>query len=150
MKKKIIITSERSNHIQKFIFVLSLFALLSACQTISIYDHYAYVEDTSLKVDALGLIDKGVDSFNVHEQEVNELKLKVEKAFEYEKSRPNNSISTAMWNKLKDPGGNLLGGFFKLWKNEGKLSETYILDKKKQIGSAFDQIIELESKKINE
>lgn len=130
--------------------LLSVMLVWAGCQTISLFSQHAYLQDTSLKVDALILMDMGVDSFSVHKEKVNDLVVNIEKAYEYEKGRPDNSISAKMWAKLKDPDGNLLGGFIRLWEEKSILSKTYVQEKKKQVAAAFDQIIELESKKIKE
>ncbi len=111
------------------------------------FDQHSYDQANSIKTEALILMDKGKDSATVHSDEINELLAKLDKAYEYEKARSQNEETTAMWKKLKSPKGNLLGGFITLWKQQGVLSETYITEKKKQIGQAFDEIIELESKK---
>jgi hypothetical protein len=101
-------------------------------------------------VESLVLMENGADSFNVYIAEINELKLKLDKAYEYEKGRPKNSITTKMWQKLTDPNIDLLGGFLSLWEKQRVLSKTFIEGKKKQVSTAFDLIIDLESKKINE
>ena len=125
-------------HINHFIFIF-LF-LIAGCTTISYFNHYAYTEDTSLKVESLSLMDKGKDSFKIHLVEIDELKIKVQKAYEYEKGRPKNSISSKMWFKLIDPNSDLLGGFLSLWEKQGVLTVAFIEGKKKQVSTAFDLI----------
>ena len=46
--------------------------------------------------------------------------------------------------KLRDPNSELLGGFFREWKEDEQLLPKYIERKKEQIGESFDQIIQLE------
>lgn len=136
---------------KKYVFQSFLILLLTGCTgSISLFNQYAYLQDTSLKVESLNLMDKAVDSSSIHTVEINDLIVKLDKAYEYEKSRPNNKITTEMWYKLKNPNGNLLGGFLAEWKRNGIIGETYKNAKKKQISMAFDQIIELESQKITE
>ena len=132
------------------VLLFSVLLVIAGCQTISLFSQHAYLQDTSLKVDALILMEAGADSFSVHKEEVNNLVINIEKAYEYEKGRPDNSITTKMWAKLKDPEGNLLGGFLRLWEEKSILSKTYVKEKRKQVADAFDQIIELESKKIKQ
>lgn len=115
---------------------------------ISTFDQAAYSQVTSLKVDALYLMDKSTENYTTHEAEVTALQLEVSKAIEYDKHRPHNTITNKMWDILNDPDGHLLGGFIVKWKKDGKESQTYITEKKKQISESFDQIAELESKKI--
>ena len=128
-------------------FILAV-AGLWACYSISLYDQYAYTQSTGLKVDSLKLMNKATEDFTKHEAEVDELLTKVEKAYEYEKARPKNVITTKMWEKLKDPEKNLLGGFLKIWQEKKTLSKTFIEEAKKTVSDAFDQIIGLESGKI--
>jgi hypothetical protein len=103
-----------------------------------------------LKVDALSMMDKASESYSSHEGEAKDIQLRLEKLYEYELHKPKNEITTKMWYKLKDPEVNLIGGFIKKWKTDGKLSAALIAGAKRTIGTAFDQVTELESKKIKE
>ncbi len=122
------------------------------CATISPYSETAYQQATSLKVDSLALMAKATEPYAPHQAEVEALRLKIDKAYEYAKGLPNNSITTRQWEILKDPDRHLLGGFLELWRTKSTtkstLSATYIADKQRQVGAAFDQIIGLESGKI--
>ena len=130
------------------IFLLTFFISVFGCATISQFDQYAYVQTTSLKVDALGLMDLAIDDYSEHADEVAELKANLQKIYEYEKNRPKNEITVKMWEKLLDRDGHLIGGFLAKWENQGKQSQVFIIEAKKIIGPAFDQIAQLESKKI--
>lgn len=118
------------------------------CATISPYSETAYQYATSLKVDSLALMAKATEPYAQHQAEVEALRLKIDKAYEYAKGLPNNDITARQWEILKDPGRHLLGGFLELWRKRSTLSATYIADKQRQVGAAFDQIIGLESGKI--
>jgi hypothetical protein len=126
---------------------LCLFALAS-CSTISTYDQAAYEHATSAKVDTLALMDKATESYSAHEKEITAVRTELEKAYEYDLGRPLNKITVAQWAILLDPERNLVGGFLKMWKSQGSVGATFVTNKKKQIGEAFDQIIGLESGKI--
>ena len=128
--------------------LLPLCLLLGCSPTISTFDQTAYAQVTSLKVDALDLMDKATENYTSHESEVKTLQLNIDKAIEYDKHRPHNEITTQMWTLLNNPDGHLFGGFLGKWKKDGKCNAAYIVDKKKQISNSFDQIAELESKKI--
>ena len=131
--------------------VLSWLAMLSlwACSSyIAPYSHFAYQQGISLKVEALALMEKANEPWADHQQEVQELMLKIEKAFEYAKGRPNNELSTKQWQILKDPEQNLLGGFLKRWSTQSTLSEVFIQEAGGLISNAFDTITGLESGKI--
>lgn len=130
------------------LLLLSFFLAFWACASISKFDQFAYVQTTSLKVDALELMDFAVDSFDKHADEVKKLNADLQKIYEYEKNRPKNDITIKMWEKLLDEDGHLLGSFLAKWKTEGPQGKVMITEAKKIIGPAFDQIAQLESKKI--
>lgn len=108
----------------------------------------AYEQATSLKVESLALMDEATDSFSDHAESARQLKVELEKAYEFAQGRPNNEISARLWKTLIDPEGNLLGGFLQRWKEASSLSAAFVTEKKKQVAEAFDTIIDLESGKI--
>ncbi|HWY40187.1 MAG TPA: hypothetical protein VNX27_05270 [Chthoniobacterales bacterium] len=119
----------------------------TACALIANYDRVAYEHATNAKVDTLALMNKATDNYEAHEKEVEALTNELDKAYEYDRGRQLNQITVAQWDVLRDPNRNLVGGFLKMWKEKGKLGATFVAEKKKQIGDAFDQIIQLESGK---
>lgn len=134
--------------ISKKLFLISFFISVFGCASISQFDQYAYVQTTSLKVDALELMELAVEDYEKHAEKVMKLKSDIQKVYEYEKNRPKNEITVKMWEKLMNENGHLLGGFLLKWEQQGKQSEVFIRESKKIIGPAFDQIAQLESKKI--
>ncbi len=122
--------------------------LLAACNTISTYDQAAYEHATSAKVDALAVMDKATGSYSEHQGKIEALNLTLQKAYEYDKGRPLNQITIALWDKLLNPSGDLLGGFLREWKEDGPMLPKYVANKKDQVAQAFDIIIGLESGKI--
>lgn len=124
------------------------FIFLYGCSTISRFDQYAYTQATSIKVDALNVMDLAIENYTNHLQEVSQVNNEIEKIYEYEKNRPKNDITTKMWQKMEDSTGYLYGGFIHRWKTEGKLSHAFVANEKELIGESFDQIAGLESKKI--
>lgn len=120
----------------------------SACVTTAPYDQYVYKESTSLKVDALNLMDKAEQTYTSQEQEIMGFKDQLDKLYEYELHRKKNELRIKMWNLLNDPQKNLLGGFISRWKEEKQLSPTFITEAKIIVGRAFDQLAELESGKL--
>lgn len=128
-----------------FIFISLTFC---ACSYIAPYSHFAYQQATSLKVEALALMDKAAEQSASHENEIKELETKIEKAYEYAKGRPKNDLSAEQWQILKDPNKNLLGGFIKRWRKESTLSTHFIKEAKGLVADAFDTISGLESGKI--
>lgn len=130
------------------IFVLLAVALLAGCATISPFDQHAYVQTTSLKVDALHLMGKAVGDYTTYEKDIEAFEISLQKVYEYEKNRPKNDITVAMWDKLMKPDGHLLGGFLRRWKEEGKLGSAFVENIKEVVGGEFDKIAGLESKKL--
>jgi hypothetical protein len=121
---------------------------LASCSTIARYDQVAYQNATSLKVDANNLMDLSNQPYSSHEKEIAEFQTKIEKAYQYDFGRPKNQITVKQWDILRNPSGDLLGGFLAEWKVESSLKPVYIKDKQVQVGRAFDTIIGLESGKI--
>lgn len=136
------------NRMSKQLLLLSFFIAFWACATISQFDQYAYVQTTSLKVDALSVMDLATDDFDQHKDEVLQLTSSLQKIYEYEKNRPKNEITVKMWEKMLNEEGHLLAGFLLKWKTQGQQNKVFIEEAKKIIGPAFDQIAQLESKKI--
>jgi hypothetical protein len=128
--------------------VATFLILCFSCTTISPFSEVAYQRATSLKVDALKVMTTATSQFADHKNEVESLRSDIDKAFEYAKGRPKNSISTEQWRILRDPDRNLLGGFLKRWETEGKLSKTFVDEEKQIVSDSFDTIIGLESGKI--
>ena len=126
---------------------MALTLVVAGCSLIAHYDQVAYEHATSAKVDTLALMDKATGSYDSHEKEIDALVVELDKAYEYDRGRALNKITVAQWDILRDPNRNLVGGFLKLWKAKGSLSAVFVAEKKKQIGDAFDQIIQLESGK---
>lgn len=128
--------------------ILSACLFLAACSLIAPYDRAAYEHATNAKVDTLALMAKATHSYDQHQKEAEALMLEVDKAYEYDRGRQLNKITVAQWDILRDPNRDLVGGFLKMWKAKGSLSATFVAEKKKQVGDAFDQIIQLESGKL--
>jgi hypothetical protein len=124
-----------------------LMILYVSCVSISRFDQYAYDQTASIKVDALKLMDLATNDYPAYQTNDQEFQAKLKKIYDYEKTRSKNDVSIKLWDKLIDPNGHLLGGFLSRWKAEQKLNGTFITEEKKLVDKAFDQIIELESKK---
>lgn len=131
-----------------YIVMMVIILSLTGCVSISSFDQYAYAQTTSVKVDALEIMDLATDDFATHQVSVKEFQTKLKKVYEYEKNRPKNDITVKLWDKLLDANGHLLGGFLIRWEKEKKLNETFIIEEKKLVDRAFDQIAGLESKKL--
>ncbi len=120
----------------------------AACgPTISEFNARAYEQATSLKVEALALMDEATGPYAEHADAVQHLKTELEKAHEFAKGRPNNEISARQWRILINPERDLLGGFLADWQEQSSFSPAFVEEKKTQVARAFDTIIELESGK---
>lgn len=118
------------------------------CNTIAHFDQVAYNQTISVESDALSLMDKAVEDYSLHEKEIVDINNRVQTAYLYDKNRPKNTITEAMWKLMVDPKGALYGGFMSLWKSQKKLNPTFIQEAKLKIQQNFDRIAQLESKKI--
>lgn len=124
--------------------LLMVLFLVGCPRHIAPYRPEAYDRATSLKVEALNLMDKATEPYAQHLAAAETLRLNLEKAYEDAKGIPQNEVATQMWEILKDPNRNLLGGFLKMWQKESVLKRPFIAEKKAQVGEAFDKIIALE------
>jgi hypothetical protein len=129
--------------------LLVLICIFCSCgSTISLFDQYAYQQVTSIKIDAMDLMEQASDSYIVHEKEIKAIDLQIKKVIEYEKHRSQNKITSQMWEKLNDPKGHLYGGFTARWREKKTLNRAFIDAQLMIVSASFDQIAELESGKI--
>ncbi|HEX5153417.1 MAG TPA: hypothetical protein VFW07_18335 [Parafilimonas sp.] len=128
--------------------IISTLSLLASCATISNFDQYSYTQATSLKVDALNTMTNATDSFSLHQADVAQLRLQLSKAYEYEKNKPKNEVTSKMWIILIDSNGTSLGGFLTRWQKDSKLDTAFINQSKILVSQSFDGISGLESGKI--
>jgi len=139
--KKIKLTS-------KLFLAFALIFLMQGCETlIGPYSPTAYKYATSLKVETLALMSKATNSYSKHKDEVEKLTIELNKAHEFVKGVPSNSISSKQWKILIKPDGKLIGKFWLKWKQKTTLSKPFISEFKKIVAESFDQIICLEVNK---
>ena len=89
-------------------------------------------------------MDKAGQDYSLFTDEVLQLKLKINKTYDYVKGLPDNDETTAQWEIIKDPGRNSVAGFLEKWKAEGKLNPVFIKNAKRIITDHFNRVIELE------
>lgn len=112
---------------KRYVFFTVLALLCVACTPlIGPHSPTAYENATSLKAETLVLLSKANLPYEQHQDEVAEVMLKAEKAYEFVNGVPNNQLSAKQWQILKDPEGDLLGKFFKRWRERGVLSKVLI------------------------
>jgi hypothetical protein len=131
--------------------LLSLVCLLLAgCVTTAPFDQRAYENTIDLKVDSLVLVEQSVEPFTNHVSEAESLLIRIRKAHEYAKGKPDNEETVAQWALMADPDKNLMAGFIKRWKLKGKMKLIMVDDIKPGIAEAYDTIIELEAAKLEQ
>lgn len=124
-----------------------LILLLACAPLIGPHSPTAYQNATSLKAEALGLMDKATEPYPDHAASVDSLMVEIDKAYEFVRGVPSNNISAQQWLILKKSDGDLLGKFFLRWKQRGVLLPEMIGGFKELVASAFDEIICLEANK---
>jgi len=142
----------KNSILKKSIFVLVISIALLTCNSFktALYDQYSYERSISLKVDALELMNEATEPYAEHVEEVKTYLVEFQKLKEYEKNKANNELSYEMIKLIGNPEKNLLGGFFKRWKEKNTISKIMIGETKGQIGEAFDILIKYEAKKNKE
>ena len=124
-----------------------LFGLMACDPLIGPFTEQAYKNATSLKAQSLALMAKSTQPYANHRAAAEKLMVDVDAAYEYANGLPRNDLSARQWNILRDPNGNLLGGYLRRWRDAGKINSFVMQESRKQIGSAFDTIICLEINK---
>ncbi len=128
------------------LFFLGLLASCNAIKT-AVYDQYSYQQTTSLKVDVSKIVDKSTEQYSKNALEVQKIALEMEKMMEYEKNKPNNEITFAMWQLINNKEKNSVAGFFKRWEEKGNFSPIFLEESKKQLLEGFDLLIQYEVRK---
>ncbi|MEM6637244.1 MAG: hypothetical protein AAF667_15290 [Pseudomonadota bacterium] len=128
--------------------LIAAFLFVAACDPfISPYNEQAYRNATELKARSLDLVARSGEPYSRYSDEVADLALDVNAAYEYAAGLPDNRVVTNQWNILRDPDGNLLGGFITQWRESGTLSSFFREELSGQIAEGFDQIICVEANK---
>ncbi len=139
----------KSISIKSFVGIAFVAMVLVSCQSLktAVFDQYSYQQAISLKVEGLNLMDEAVNDFTQHAAEVKTLRLDLQKIMEYEKNKPDNEVSCAMWKSIANEERNLLAGFLKRWKEKNQLSQVFIDEAKIQVSESIDLIIKYEGQK---
>ncbi|WP_158837810.1 hypothetical protein [Polaribacter sp. L3A8] len=139
-------------YIKQLSIILLFSSLFLSCNSLktAVYDQYSYQKTVEIKVETSNLIDKATLPYGKHLKEIGELGIEIQKIIEYEKNKPNNEITYAMWQVLANKDKNLLVGFFKRWKEKGQLKPFFIKEAKSQIIEAMDLLLKYEAKKDKE
>lgn len=129
----------------------ALFVVLAACSLISSHDPHSFETATSLKAEAMVLVEQATEPYAEHAASCDALVLGMRKAYEYEKGKAENAETVAQWALMRDPKGHLMGGFVERWKGTSaqgaRLSPAFVNEAAGEIEGAFDRIIRLEQGK---
>lgn len=138
--------------VRKLFLLLVVGLVLISCNSLktAVFDQYSYQQTISIKVESLNLMDNATSYYGNFKNEINSLLLDLQKMVEYEKNKPNNEVSYAMWQLITDEDKNLLAGFLKRWNDKSQLSKVFIDEAKIQVTEALDLIIKFEAKKNKE
>ena len=136
-------------YVRSLITVILVLVSGSGCSpAIAPFSGRAYELAVDLKVDAIRTMERAEESFSKHERRVESLQIRMQKAVEFARGRPNNSASTRQWEIMADPDGHMVGGFLSRWQEEDSLSWGFIREASSQVEDGFDAIIGLESGKV--
>lgn len=140
---------KRHTMLRSLFLAATLALFLASCKSLktAVFDQYSYQQAISIKVESLNLMDKAIENHIEHEAEVQTLQLDLQKMVEYEKNKPDNEVSYAMWQVVADKDRNLLAGFLKRWKEKSQLPKVFIDEAKGQVAEALDLIIKYEANK---
>jgi hypothetical protein len=127
----------------------AVFLLLTSCQVIKIttYDSYSHQKAIELKARTNTLALLSTNAYSNHQEEANILISELNQHLNYEKNKPNNDITVAMWSRITGNEETLLPKFVSIWKQNDKLNSSFAEESAKQFDEAFDQIITLETSK---
>jgi hypothetical protein len=91
-------------------------------------------------------MDKASEDHATHAPAVSDLRSRLDEARTYEAGLKGNADGIALWDRLIDPAGGLLGGFLSQWQARQRVSSAFIPEKKTQVSKAFDQILDATGK----
>lgn len=139
-------------HLKPTILFLAISSIILSCNSLktAIFDQYSYQKTIEIKVEAAHIIDKATTPYTDHLQDIDRLRIDIQTITEYEKNKPHNEITYAMWQVLADEDKNLLVGFLNRWQEKGQLNPVFVEEAKAQIMQAMDLLIQYEAKKDKE
>ena len=112
----------------------------------SLYDPFTFDQTNQIKTETLSLMDKSDTPFIDSQDEVTDLKTKMENMVTYESGKKNNDITIKLW-KVLSSDKNLVGSYLILWEEKGSLNTDFKDAAKPQIVEAFDKMLFFEKSK---
>lgn len=131
--------------------VLVLAVGLAACRTAgekkTNYDPAAHQRAVALKSQTLSLMASSGEAFSRHRASVEELNAAIDEAIKLSSAAPDNAAVVAEWTAMKDPGGNLYGGFVRRWQASGAVDAATRDAAMARVTARFNYILCLEAAK---
>jgi hypothetical protein len=125
---------------------------LSACRTSKEdktynFDPAAHQRAVELKSKALGMMAVSLEAYSGHQADAEAVGAEMEKAYELSAAAPDNQTIAAEWAAMKDPAGDLYGGYVGRWRASGRIDEATRDAAIARITARFDYILCLEAAK---
>lgn len=123
---------------------------LSSCASTPLFDQHSFDKTIDAKVESISLMKKSIYFYEDYKGEVEEHFEELQKIYEYDSRRKNNSITTQMWEIILNENNNLYAGFIKRWREVGPQNPAFVNEAVIQIEEAFDKILDYEGAKNKE
>lgn len=141
--------------VRSFTLVFAAIAVafaLSACRTSKEentynYDAAAHQRATELKSKALAAMANSVESYSAHRADVQAVNADMEKAYELSAAAPDNQTVADQWAAMKNPAGDLYGGYIRRWQASGRIDQATRDAAMTRVSARFDYILCLEAAK---
>jgi hypothetical protein len=112
------------------------------------YDQQSVDNVESVRAKTLALMDKAVEPYSDHTDEVSQLLREIQSARSHAAEISGNKDCTDLWDILLDPKGGYVGEFIANWKDQGKMPSPELVAHEKQVtADFFDKIKAAELKK---
>jgi hypothetical protein len=119
---------------------------LSACSSTAAYDQTSHERAAKLKVDSSTLIRNATSSAEDHEEYINDIRRRVQIAYEYERGKGDKNIFTIkQYEIMMDENSGLLFDFLSKWEGkDGGFSSFFVSEVARLTEQGWDEIIRLE------
>ena len=130
--------------------LIALVALaLGACRTSGEgtydFDPAAHQRATELKSRAVALVANSGEAYSRHRADVEAVSAAMSEAFALSAATADNEVIAGAWSAMKDPFGDLFGGYVRRWQASGAIAEAAREAATAQIVAHFDYILCLEA-----
>jgi len=129
------------------ICALILACLLTNCTRVALFDQTSYSNTINAKVETLALMNQAGEPFENHSDDIQNVTKLLSKAYEYDKRRTNNNITTKMWEVLAEGDESMVKRYFSLWEKQDSVSGFFITEADSLVNQGFDLLLDFESQK---